>query len=269
MSTGPEQILVLAGSRGPSDPLAQHAGVSHKALIRIGGIPMVERVVGTLHAMDSTRSIVVAIEQPDLLTSLPSFKGALADGRLRIVPTAASPSQTVAAALQNKHVAPPFLITTADHPLLTAGMIDHFWQRVPQGTDAAVAVASEEVISLAWPETRRTYIRFAKEGYSGCNLFAVMTAEAQGVIEFWHQVESRRKQPLSMIRLLGPLSVVRYLLGRMTLDAAVIHLGHLTESRLAVVTLPFAEAAMDVDKPDDIALAERILAARHSAKPAG
>src|SRR3546814_2840098 len=37
--------LVLAGSRGPHKPLAIYAGVSHKALIEIDGLTMVERVV--------------------------------------------------------------------------------------------------------------------------------------------------------------------------------------------------------------------------------
>ena len=33
--------LVLAGSRGAADPVAQAAGVAHKALAPVGGIPMI------------------------------------------------------------------------------------------------------------------------------------------------------------------------------------------------------------------------------------
>jgi len=39
--------------------------------------------------------------------------------------------------------------------------------------------------------------------------------------------------------------------------------------RLRVVTLPFAEAAIDVDKPSDLALVEEIFASRVASLPLG
>ncbi|NJM91716.1 MAG: hypothetical protein HC861_02805 [Rhodospirillaceae bacterium] len=38
--------LILAGSRGPDDPMAKAANVSHKALLPVAGVPMLLRVVG-------------------------------------------------------------------------------------------------------------------------------------------------------------------------------------------------------------------------------
>ena len=40
--------LVLAGSRGGSDPVADYAGVAHKALIPIEGEAMILRVIAAL-----------------------------------------------------------------------------------------------------------------------------------------------------------------------------------------------------------------------------
>ena len=40
--------LVLAGRRGPDDPLADAHGASHRALLPVGGVPMVLRVVRSL-----------------------------------------------------------------------------------------------------------------------------------------------------------------------------------------------------------------------------
>ncbi|MFC7554928.1 hypothetical protein ACFQU7_25930 [Pseudoroseomonas wenyumeiae] len=41
--------LVLAGSRaGAADPMAMAAGVSHKALLPVGGVPMLARVLEAL-----------------------------------------------------------------------------------------------------------------------------------------------------------------------------------------------------------------------------
>ena len=33
--------LILAGSRGPDDPVARQAGQTHKALVPVAGVPMV------------------------------------------------------------------------------------------------------------------------------------------------------------------------------------------------------------------------------------
>ena len=39
------QALLLAGSRGGSDPLLEGTGCSHKALLPVGGVPMLERSI--------------------------------------------------------------------------------------------------------------------------------------------------------------------------------------------------------------------------------
>ena len=61
---------------------------------------------------------------------------------------------------------------------------------------------------------------------------------------------------------IGPLTLLRFLLGRLTLAAAVQRLSAIIGASIAAVEMPFAEAAIDVDKPSDLALAERILAGR-------
>lgn len=260
MSAAPNTILLLAGSRGTGDKLARQAGVAHKALIPLGGMTMIERVVNVLLGIDGVPQIIIASNQPDALAALPGLTAA--HDRLQFIGTSETPSRTVLDALQRGVLAPPLLVTTADHPLLTVDMVHDFWRRVPDDADAAAAVASARTIRAAWPETRRTYLPFADDAYSGCNLFAIRTAQAQRALEFWRRVEERRKQPLAMIRLLGVAATLRFLLGRLSLAAAADHLGRLTQTRLTVITLPFAEAAIDVDKADDLTLVRQILESR-------
>ena len=66
--------LVLAGTRSGGDPLANYAGVSHKALIEIGGTTMIERVVAALMATPAVGRIVIAIDRPGLLEGLPGLQ---------------------------------------------------------------------------------------------------------------------------------------------------------------------------------------------------
>ncbi len=63
--------LVLAGTRPGGDPLAQAAGVSHKALIPIGGVPMLQRVLVALAAVPAVARIVVVIDRAGVVEALP------------------------------------------------------------------------------------------------------------------------------------------------------------------------------------------------------
>lgn len=255
--------IILAGSRGPADPVAQAAGVSHKAFALVAGRPMLERVAEVLLDLPWLAQVAVVIERPELVTAHPPFAAALAAGRLVVLPAAPSPSRSVATALEALGPAAyPALVTTADHPLLTAQMATHFWQSVAADADVAVGLARAEVILAAYPQTQRTWLRFRGGRYSGCNLFALKTPAAAGAVAFWRQVEAERKKPWRMIRLLGPVVLLRFLLGRLSLAQALARMGHLTGARLAAVDMPFAEASIDVDKASDLTLAEAILAQR-------
>ena len=60
--------------------------------------------------------------------------------------------------------------------------------------------------------------------------------------------------------LFGPLLALRAATRPITLDGALRSAGRKAGIDVRAVRLPFAEAAIDVDKPSDLELAERILA---------
>ena len=66
-----------------------------------------------------------------------------------------------------------------------------------------------------------------------------------------------------MLQALGAGLLVRYVFGRLTLDAAIDGAARRMGVQVGAVVLPFPEAAIDVDKPADVELAERILRERH------
>lgn len=247
--------VVLAGSRGPQEPLAVYAGVSHKALIEIGGRTMVERVVGALAELPQISRIVVMIETPSLLDTLPGLRALGA--RVLCVPAAGSPSLSVAAALQQ--FGTPLLVTTADHALLQAEWLQHFLDHCPADRDVCVALARREQVLAAVPDTQRTWLRFADGHFSGCNMFYLAGPAAAGVVRFWRSLENERKHPLRMLRRIGYGSALRYLLGRLTLRDAVRRIGARSGATAEIVELPFGRAAVDVDKPSDLDLVRRLV----------
>lgn len=56
------------------------------------------------------------------------------------------------------------------------------------------------------------------------------------------------------------LSVLRYLCGRLTLEQGLERFSALMDARAGAVWMPDAEAAVDVDKLEDVRLVESILA---------
>lgn len=250
--------LVLAGSRGPDDPMARAYGVIHKALIPVGGVPMLLRVVAALSATPEVARIVICIERPELLDNLPGLQAAAGGKPLQTLVAAGSPSRSVSAAL--KQLGTPLLVTTADHALLQPEWVSHFLHQLRPGIDASAALAPRAAVIAAAPETRRTFLRFREGQYSGCNLFHFATPESAALAALWVQVEALRKRPLRMMQLLGTSYALRYLLGWLRLGSATVRLGQLAGGlRVAVVEMPFGRAAIDVDKPCDLELAERLL----------
>jgi hypothetical protein len=130
---------------------------------------------------------------------------------------------------------------------------------VPDGVDAAAALARAEVVVAAAPGTRRTFLRFEDGAFSGCNLFCFATPGAARVVALWREVEALRKTPLKMLARLGPLTAARYAMGILPLRAALDRLEQLAGVTLAAVELPFGQAAIDVDTVADLDLVRTLM----------
>lgn len=256
--------IVLAAGRGPDDPLAKAFAVTHKCLIPVGGVPMLARVVGALRAHASISRIVVSTDRPETVGE------ALGDLRgVSIVASGASAPESVLSALQGMADEPPVLITTADHALLDGAMLDHFLAASEaSGADLTVGLATAETILAAHPDTRRTFLSFGKDRVSGCNLYALMDRKGVAAIELWRRVDRDRKKPWKIVQAFGAGALARYLAGWISLDSAFA----LAARRLGIIArpilMPQAEAAIDVDKPQDKALVDCILRQRREAQSA-
>jgi hypothetical protein len=108
---------------------------------------------------------------------------------------------------------------------------------------------------------RRTALRFKDEACAGCNLFAFRRAAAP-VVRFFQRLEDHRKQPFRLARHLGCGTLLRYLMGRLTLDDAVSQLERKTGVRLQIIRLDDPHAGIDVDSLDDLQAVRAIIGSR-------
>jgi 2-phospho-L-lactate guanylyltransferase (CobY/MobA/RfbA family) len=222
---------------------------------------MLARVVTALAASPEVGRILVSVDRISLLNGLPELAALQSMGRLTILESAASLSASVAAAFTAAGA--PLLVTTADHALLDSAMVGVFLAAAEHDlADIAVALTSVAVITAAYPDTRRTYLRFRDGGYSGANLFLLRTPAAEGGIAFWQRIERDRKAPWRLAWAFGPMLLAAYLLRLASLEQAMRLASHRLGLKVAAIAMPMAEASIDVDKPADLDLVERILAGR-------
>jgi len=259
----PVTVLVLAGARPGRDPVAEAVGVSIKVLAPVGGIPMVARVLRTLEASCLVAQRVLSGPSWEVVQEQTLLRDLVEKGKVRWIAPQQGPSLSVKGFLEQFPEDLPLLVTTADHALLTVEMVEYFLREASRTqVDVAVALVPYSVVSEAYPQSKRTVIGFREGGYCGCNLFLLSTPKARQLVEFWIQVERERKRPLRLIRRLGWLMLIRYVLGVLSLADALRELSQRMGLSIKEIILPFPEAAIDVDTPEDLALVEQIVEKR-------
>ncbi len=259
--------VVLAADRGPDDPVARAAAVRCKSLTPVGGRPLVFRV---LDALDTSRTIdnsILSGPSKSIVDREPAIGKLISSGRVKWFENLSSPSTSAYHVLQSLPDKIPVLLTTADHALLNARIVDHFCSEAQMtGADVVAGVAHYELVTKAFPQTRRTATRLKDGAFCGCNLFAFLTPRARLAADFWRQVENQRKNPLRLIRVLGWIAVWRYITGQLSLAEALNRISGRLGFKAGVVVMPFPEAALDVDTVDDLRLIESIVSGSQSDK---
>jgi GTP:adenosylcobinamide-phosphate guanylyltransferase len=253
----PYTALVLAGRRGPDDPLASSRGASHRALLPVAGVPMLARVLTALRGARHVAKIWISIDAPEVLASVPELT-AFRD--LPVHRSKESPARSVADALDSLGTE-RVLVTTADHALLSGARVDRFLEgAAATQADVAVGVVERSAFGDAGASAQRTWIRLRCGSYTGANLFAFQHARAKSAASFFARAERHRKKPWRMVAALGPTLAIEYLAGSLDLEGAFKQISRSAGAKIRPVLLEEAAAAIDVDKAADLELAEKILA---------
>ncbi|MEO8619404.1 MAG: NTP transferase domain-containing protein [Sphingomicrobium sp.] len=251
----PYHALLLAGVRPGGDPFASAHGVPAKALIPVGGAAMIARPVDALLSSEAIADVTILTQQPALLAD-----AVPADQHLRFGVSGATIAATLQAILADPATRFPLLVTTADHALLTPAMIAQF-ARDAAGADLAIGLVERRPLMARLPDTKRTWIAMKGGAYSGANLFAFGSPKAARAVALWREVEQDRKKGWKLLAALGLPGLLGILRLR-TLAEVLATMGDKFGLSIRAVEMDDPIAAVDIDKPADLELAERILAER-------
>lgn len=248
--------VVLAGSRPGRDAFAESFGTDLKALIPVGGEAMVVRPVRALLASEQIRKILVLSQAPERIAAVVPD-----DARVEVRQSQGTIAETMLGLIEDERIEWPLLVTTADHALLDTATVDEF-AREAAGADVGIGLVERAKLLKRLPQTKRTWLRFRGGAYTGANLFALNSPEVRPAIELWRSVEQDRKKAWRVMSLLGPLVLLCVALRLVSLDEVLAQLGGRLGLVLNAARLSNPLAGVDVDKAEDHALVEAILAGK-------
>ncbi len=254
--------LVLAADRTGKDPITQHTGAACKAFAPVDGIPMIIRVLDTLMACEQISTIILCGPPKSLHVHCPELKQRIASGQVSWLPNLDSPSRSTESGLSQVPSNTPVLLTTADHALLTPNIVQNFLKKsLASESDATVGAIDQRIVAAAFPNSKRTVIRLRDGGFCGCNLFTFKPS-GRPIVTFWRKAEDLRKRPWRLIaQVLGLKTVLSYLFGSLTLHQALAAVSEKSGVTIQAIMQDDPRAGVDVDKVEDLALAESILKA--------
>jgi CTP:molybdopterin cytidylyltransferase MocA len=249
--------LILAG--GTNDQTMRDAtGVQNRALVELTpGRTMLDYVLAAVKAAKCVSHIVVAGDVPDSpdyqrLPSATTFLENLIQG-VQALPDG------------SKQV----LIVTSDIPFITALAIDDFvLKSLATGADINYPIIPMDVYRSQYGQMKRTTLKLAEGEFTGGNIVLMSCRYVREHQQTIRQAYSARKDIGKLGRMLGWGLLTRIVLSQTVspkllsippLEAGVSNLlGHGAKAR-AVIT-QYASLGTDIDKPDDVAQARRILA---------
>ncbi|MGZ8998604.1 MAG: HAD-IB family phosphatase [Allosphingosinicella sp.] len=228
---------------------------------------MISHVVRSLARSPSVARILILSQRPVLL-DCPDLPG-LTDGCAVHWAASKGGIGESLAMIAGTQAAPwPVLVTTADHPLLTPDMVEHFLAQ-SEASDVSLAVVARELLSARYPKSRRTWLRFRGGAYTGANLFTMRTPRSAEALRVLARAEGSRKNQLRLLWHFGPAlalgTVTRTMSLRQVVERGCMRFG----LKPAAVVLPFAEAGIDVDSVEDWRFADDLLSHKSPVRSEG
>ena len=252
-------ILVLAGKRdGALDPLAERAGVSHKAVIPVAGKPLISHVLERLEEAWDDAKIIVSIHDPAVLEHVTTVRRLREAGRLDIVEAETGLVESVYTAAQTAQW--PLLITTGDNALTTVEAL-HRVAAVGEERDAGavIGVVSSEAIQEAYPYERKGFYEFKDVAISNCNLFWLRNAKALAAAEPFRRGGQFAKRKGELRRAFGLINLIRFRFRMDTLDGAMERLSRRFGVRTVAHLFADGKLAIDVDNQESLEATEALM----------
>jgi GTP:adenosylcobinamide-phosphate guanylyltransferase len=244
-------ILTAGGIPSPEDPLFGLTQGQPKALLPIGGKPLIQWALDALSAAESIDQVV--------LVGLPQetdvqFRGRIfrMDNQGDMVSNITVGSKLL---LENGPSSPYALLMASDVPAVQPAMLNWLTGKVQEaGKELVYTVVEKEVMEKRFPGANRSYIKLKDKAVCGGDINAIRLDKINYDNPMWRRLVDTRKNALKQAALLGFDTLFLILLRALTLTQTEARVCNKLGIDGRLLVSPYAEIAMDVDKPHQFEL---------------
>ncbi len=253
-------MLITVG-RSPFDlelfKLVENFKHNLKALLPICGKPIIEWIIDAVEQCERIRDIYIVGLSPEQFP----------DTRVTCIPYPAESKivDKVQAWIdwyeENKGELPKYIINAnADIPLITSEAIDYFIEEaLKKEADIVCPFVEKDLMEAKFPNSMRTYTKLKDITFCGGDIYLYTPIDFDKVKEKVHKLQVKRKSFLLQAIFISPIIALKMVFRGINLKEAerVFSRGMRMKGRALIS--PYAEVAMDIDKPEHYKLVEKII----------
>lgn len=251
-------VVIAGGVPGPDDPLYEWTQGAPKALMPLNGRYLIEYVLDALEAARTVDEVVViGLDNPGQLQA--------ARTAVTFLPDHGSLAGNGVAGLNwlEANRQPGMALTcTADIPTLTGEIIDEFVASCQRSSAASLYynLVTKETMEARFPGSNRTFVKIKGMEISGGDLIMTHTRYGNHHQELWEALTQARKNAWKLARIIGWQFLLKFLLRQVTIPDMEAVAYKILGEQVKIVLSPYAELAMDADKPAQAEMLSRELA---------
>jgi GTP:adenosylcobinamide-phosphate guanylyltransferase len=249
-------IVIAGGIPTADDQLYLYTKGSAKSLLDVAGKPMIQWVLDALDKAPSVGEVIVV--------GLPSGTELQISKPMTFLPDQRSMLRNVKAGIEELSYHRPLedhvLLVSSDIPAITAEIVE--WRiQAARAADADLdyAVVERSTMEARFPGSNRSYVRLRDAEVCGGDINVARLSLVQDEL-LWDRIIEARKNAFKQAALLGFGTLFLVMTRRLTLADAERRVSMQLGLKGKVNRSPFAEVAMDIDKPHQLELLRRDLA---------
>lgn len=257
-----DALVTAGGIPAPDEPLYPASQGKPKAMLDVAGKPMAQWVLDALGGSSRVDRVVLVGLEPDC--------GLTCTKPLKFVPNQGAMLANIQFGLNTILDLNPgaeyVLAASSDIPAITASMVDWTVDTTMQTVhDLYYLIVERSVMETRFPGSRRSYVRLKEGEFCGGDMNVIRTQLA-GDQRLWERIVAARKNALKQAALVGLDVFLLVMIHQLAIQGAERRIGRSLGLKGRAIPTPYAEIAMDIDKPHQLEILRRDLAA---SRPAG
>lgn len=251
--------LIMAGSsQKEGNPLLMKAQVENKALIRLQDKYLIEYVLDAIDEAPSIDNIVVVGLKKEQLPERTGKKTVFLDfngSRINNILTGLNYHKEN---LDGSHV----VIFPSDIPFMNGEIIEKTIAQMnieETDMDLYYALVSKSSFDRIYPNAPRSFRKFKEGIYAGGDIITLRVQTGLDNADIINTMVTNRKSMIKYILTFSPLFLVRYLLGRLSVNSITEFFEKKFNIFATIFFSELPEIAMDLDYPDQLAKFDNLL----------